>query len=240
MTNSVPEHVEPPTEEPTRFQRMAPVVQLLALTLVLAHVARILLPQGVQEQIIEALAVNPSRLLAWSGNPIQSPPEALIPAIGHMFVHGGMAPIWFGFLHVFFNTMLILQAGEMVGARLGRDARGVRDFLILFLGSGVAGAGLYVALNWGRDISAIGASGAACGLFAAYLMAARSDWRAAIADPAVRSAGFWFLFFNVGVAFMASAGGVLPIAWEAHLGGFIGGAVLYALVSRRAERGPWG
>jgi rhomboid protease GluP len=193
-----------------------------------------------QIAIVEAAAVNPSRFAAWSSQAYSSPIEAAGALVGHMFVHGGIAPLLFGFMHLFFNLMLILQAGEITAWRLGRDAAGGARFLLLFLISGVAGAVCFIVINAGEDRSAVGASGAACGLFAAYLLAARSDWRRALADPAVRSAGFWFLFVNVGLAFAITAGGVLPIAWEAHLGGFIGGAIAYTLLAPRGRAGPWG
>ena len=32
----------------------------------------------------------------------------------------------------------------------------------------------------------------------------------------------------------------LPIAWEAHLGGFVAGALSYLLMAPRMRTGPWG
>lgn len=240
MTQTVPEHPHDGAPQDSRIQRMPKVVVWLTLLIAAAHVARILAPIDLQYAIVDALAVNPIRFAAWSENAYASPLEAAVPLLGHMFVHGGIAPLLFGFMHLFFNLMLILQTGEITASRLGRDFGGGVRFLVLFLVSGVAGAICYIGVNAGVDRSAIGASGAACGLFAAYLMAARSDWRSALADPAVRSAGFWFLFVNVGLAFAVTAWGVLPIAWEAHLGGFIGGAILYPLLAPRGRAGPWG
>jgi membrane associated rhomboid family serine protease len=46
----------------------------------------------------------------------------------------------------------------------------------------------------------------------------------------VRRAGAYFLAANVGLAAVARMSGVLPIAWEAHLGGFIAGALCYPLL----------
>jgi membrane associated rhomboid family serine protease len=49
------------------------------------------------------------------------------------------------------------------------------------------------------------------------------------------------MLFLINVVLMgaASEAGLFPIAWEAHLGGFIGGGVAYALLQPRAHR-PWG
>ena len=42
-----------------------------------------------------------------------------------------------------------------------------------------------------------------------------------------------FLFLNVGLAAAALLTGFLPIAWEAHLGGFVAGLAAYPLLVRR-------
>jgi membrane associated rhomboid family serine protease len=84
---------------------------------------------------------------------------------------------------------------------------------------------------------AVGASGAICGLFGAYFLAIRPSPRAALQDPQVRNAMLSFLGINVVLmAFLP-----LPIAWEAHLGGFIAGALAYVALAPRLKRhGPWG
>lgn len=156
-----------------------------------------------------------------------SPLEALGPLVGHMFLHAG----W---LHLFFNVMVLLQVSQPAETRLG-----LGRFLVLFLGAGLAGAFAYIALNPASDTPAVGASGAACGVFGATLLATRARWTQAIADRRVLLAGFWFLAVNVGLAALARVAGFLPIAWEAHLGGFVGGAALYPFLARRL-RGPWG
>ena len=58
--------------------------------------------------------------------------------------------------------------------------------------------------------------------------------------PQVRNAAFLFLFINVFLAGLASVSGFLPIAWEAHLGGFVTGALVYLVMAPRLARGPWG
>ena len=100
-------------------------------------------------------------------------PGMLAALTGNVFLHAGL-------LHLFFNGMLILQTGELVAERFGRDVGGALRFLALFFGAAAAGAVVYVLVNWGSTTPAIGASGAACGLFAAYLMAPFPDWRVAL------------------------------------------------------------
>jgi membrane associated rhomboid family serine protease len=78
-------------------------------------------------------------------------------------------------------------------------------------------------------------------LFSAYLMGARWDWRASLRDKRVLSAGAWFLALNVGLAAAVRQAGVMPIAWEAHLGGFIAGVLLFPFLAPKVAqlRGPW-
>jgi membrane associated rhomboid family serine protease len=67
-------------------------------------------------------------------------------------------------------------------------------------------------------------------------LAVRPTPQAAFADPQVRNAMFSFLAINVVLmAFLP-----LPIAWEAHLGGFVAGALTYLAMAPRRAMGPWG
>lgn len=214
--------VAPPERRPQgRLARMPRVVTGLVGAIVLAHAGRYALSQDAQAALFETAGVVPAHGLT----PVS--------ALGHVFLHAG----W---LHVAFNMFLVLQTGELVAERFGRSLGGALRFLALFFASGVAGAAMFVALNPGSQAPAIGASGAACGLFAAYLMALAPDWRSAIRNPQILQMGFYFLAVNVGVAMLARSSGVLPIAWEAHLGGFIGGLVLYPLLAPKRTAAPWG
>ncbi len=66
----------------------------------------------------------------------------------------------------------------------------------------------------------------------------RGDWRHAIADTRVRNAYLSIFFLNVVVMGVVSELGWFPIAWEGHLGGFVGGALAYTALAPRYE-GPW-
>lgn len=200
---------------------MPKVVTGLVALIVAAHAAAAFMSRAAQNDLMLRYGVVPADA------------AALAPYVAHVFLHAG----WF---HLLFNVFLILQTGELVAARLGRDAAGAARFLTLFFASGVAGALMYIGFNPGSEAPAIGASGAACGLFAAYLLALAPDWRIAIRTPQILQMGFYFLLVNVGVAMLARSTGVLPIAWEAHAGGFIAGLVLYPLLAPRLrDVSPW-
>lgn len=230
MTTSLPE-TPPQAERPRgRLARMPRVVTGLVAVISLAFVASLFLDAPTQEMLFTRLGVTPALILMEAPH---APLAALEPFFGHVFLHGG----W---LHLIFNAFLILQTGELVAERFGRTPAGAAKFLALFFGSGVAGAALFVALNPQSQSPAIGASGAASGLFAAYLLALAPTWRLALRAPQVWQMGFYFLLVNVGVAMLARSSGVLPIAWEAHLGGFLGGLLLYPLLAPRRRRlAPW-
>jgi membrane associated rhomboid family serine protease len=110
-------------------------------------------------------------------------------------------------------------------------------FLILFFVSALGGAAAYILINPASETGAVGASGAICGLFGAFFLAVRPTPRAAFADPQVRNAMVSFLAINVVLMALLP----LPIAWEAHLGGFIAGALAYLVLAPRTRAaGPWG
>ncbi len=170
--------------------------------------------------IYNLLGLSPARLSA--GAPLD---QLMLPLVGHAFVH-------YGWPHLLMNMLAYFQAAPFVASRLG----GVR-FLALFFIAAIGGAiAFFLILPNPQSIGA-GASGAICGIFGAYFLAVRPTPRAALADPVVRNAMLMFLGINV-VLFA-----VLPfgIAWQAHLGGFVAGALSYLLLRPPASpRGPWG
>lgn len=171
----------------------------------------------------DRFAVVPARFDPALAGAYRSPFDAAPAILGHVFFH-------YGFLHLLMNGLVYLQAAPFVGARLG-DVR----FLLLFFISALGGAAAYVLINPDSQVGVVGASGAICGVYGAYFLSVRASPRAALADPQVRNAMISFLAINVVLmAFLP-----LPIAWEAHLGGFFAGAVAYPMLAPR-RRGPWG
>lgn len=180
---------------------------------------------GAHAALFDRFSVVPALLNPFSPQAYANPGDALAPLFGHVFFH-------YGVLHLAMNGFAYMQAAPFVAQRLG-DAR----FLILFFVSALGGALAFVAIHPLSAVSAVGASGAICGLFGAYFLAVRPNPRMALQDPQVRSAMLSFLFINVVLMALLP----LPIAWEAHLGGFFAGALAYVLLSpRRRVRGPWG
>jgi membrane associated rhomboid family serine protease len=134
-------------------------------------------------------------------------------------------------LHILFNMFALYQIGSYLEPMLGR-VRFASLYLISALGGSVGylllatPPGSVEDLRQGSAwvIGTVGASGAVFGLFAALLVLNRHLGRS--------SAGI-----VVVLAINAVLGFVIPgIAWQAHLGGAITGAVLAALITVTAPR----
>ena len=180
--------------------------------------------------IFNLLAIVPARFDTTSPDHYQSWIDAALPLFGHVFAHYGLP-------HILMNMIAYLQAAPFLAQRIG-SAR----FLLLFFISALGGAAAFILINAHANYPAVGASGAICGLFGAYFLAVRPTPQAALADPQVRNAIFSFLGINVVLMGVLAGMHILPIAWEAHLGGFLAGGGAYLLLAPRARApiGPWG
>jgi len=153
--------------------------------------------------------------------------------LSSMFMHGG-------FGHIAGNMLYLWIFGNNVEHRFGH-----KWFLIFYLVSGLVGSAAQILNGPNSTIPNLGASGAIAGVMGAYLVLFPYNRVNAvflyhvITVPAVWVLGMWIAMQLVSgygsiAATSASAGGV---AYLAHVGGFVAGAVA-ALVYRlqlRAE-----
>ena len=150
----------------------------------------------------------------------------LLTLFSSMFLHGG----W---MHLLGNMLYLYIFGDNVEDRLGHGA-----YLVFYLLCGAGSALAQVYAQPDSPVPLIGASGAISGVLGAYfLLYPRARVLTLIPlfvfFPVVEVSaffflGFWFLLqFLQGAISMtggeAAAGGV---AWWAHAGGFVAGAVL--------------
>lgn len=206
--------------------RTPTVVWLLAGAIVLTYAVYYFAPRSVQIDAEFALALIPER---YHPGPLRYPnwADALAPIMGHAFLHVA----WW---HAGVNAFFLFGASRWVALRMGT----VR-YLAVFFASVVGGALAFLAIKWNAPAAAaVGASGGVCGMFSAYFLAARPTWREALRDPRTRNPLLMLIFLNVVVMGAAAELGVFPIAWEGHLGGFIGGALAYVALQPK-PRGPW-
>jgi membrane associated rhomboid family serine protease len=143
---------------------------------------------------------------------------ALVDPITYQFLHGG-------FEHIAVNMLGLVAFGAGVEQRLGSWR-----FLAFYLLCGVVGAFAELAIDPHSADVMIGASASISGLFGAILRFGafrRTFWTLVAA---------WLVLNAVtGIAGVGSEG--VPVAWIAHVGGFLVGLVLYPLLVRPAFAG---
>ena len=141
-----------------------------------------------------------------------------------MFMHAG----W---MHIIGNMVFLWAFGPEV-----EDAMGPLQYLAFYLLSGLAASLAQIAIMPHSTIPNLGASGAIAGVMGAFLVTYPRDqiravlllgwWTRITFIPAALLIGFWFLiqiFDQVGAVADVDAGG--GVAYAAHIGGFIFGAV---------------
>jgi membrane associated rhomboid family serine protease len=167
---------------------------------------------------------------------------AAIPAVivsGHgwvtiftaMFMHGG----W---MHIIGNMVFLWAFGPQM-----EDAMGHGRYVVFYLVGGVVAMLAQVAGSPGSTVPTLGASGAIAAVMGAFIVTYPRDRIKSVLwififvritmIPAVLLIGFWFLIqlFNAGAVANVQTGGV---AYLAHVGGFLFGAV----TARLWRRGP--
>ncbi len=138
-----------------------------------------------------------------------------------MFMHGA----WF---HLLGNMWFLWLFGNNVEDSMGRGR-----YLAFYLLSGLAAATAQTIVNPSSIIPMVGASGAISGVMGAYvilyprvrvhMLVFLFIFITRIAVPAYLMLGYWFLLQLLGGSAASGEGGV---AFWAHVGGFVGGAVL--------------
>jgi membrane associated rhomboid family serine protease len=164
-----------------------------------------------------------------------------LPILTSMFLHGGLA-------HLLGNMIYLWIFGDNVEDRLGH-----LRFLAFYLLTGVGAALVHAHLAPDSTIPTVGASGAISGVLGAYLVLfprARVYtlvpfvfvFLGVVEIPALVYLGFWFAMqvVNGTVGLAIGGAGAGGVAWWAHVGGFVLGAGVAALLrSRRSEPQRW-
>lgn len=218
----------------------------IALVIVNALVWALLQGLGGEPQLSRSicrLALIPAELLGYADAGTRIPlSENLSCTIGvsnswhtllsSMFAHGG----W---MHILGNMWFLWIFGNNV-----EDSMGHGRFIVFYLLCGLAAAATQIAVNPESVVPMVGASGAIGGVMGAYILLfprvnvhmliILGFYITTVAVPAVFMLGYWFLLQLLsGVSTMNAAGG--GVAFWAHAGGFIAGAIL-VLLFRDPER----
>jgi membrane associated rhomboid family serine protease len=210
------------------------------------------LPGPALERVLYHLGLVPARFTdpAW-GAQVGLTANSFWPFLTSMFLHGG----W---LHIIFNMWALWIFGDNVEDRMGH----VR-YLVFYLMCGVAAGVTMTLVTPNTTVPTIGASGAIAGVLGAYFIFYPTAevivlfpiliFPLFFSLPAVVYIGFWFLiqFVTGAMSLVSSPQAAGGIAWWAHVGGFLVGAVscrLFAPSIPRKRRvfpdeygavGPW-
>jgi membrane associated rhomboid family serine protease len=229
---------------PLRDNNPTAITPYVTYTLIVANIAvfiyELTLSGPQLEGFFQLFAVVPKQLsLSFSGYPLAQPVPEFWTLFTSQFLHAG-------FLHVGGNMLFLWIFGNNVEDKLGHV-----KFLIFYLACGALAALTQWYFSPGSNIPSLGASGAIAGVMGAYILRFPNAevltliplgfffWTFRV--PAFFFLGFWFLqqafygFANLGVAVnvgMESGG----IAYWAHAGGFVFGAILGPLLGLLSDQ----
>jgi membrane associated rhomboid family serine protease len=201
-----------PLSDATRQPRSVPVV---TISIVIVNVVVFILELAGGDAFVERWMLVPADIVAG---------RHWITILTAMFMHAG----W---MHIIGNMVFLWAFGPEI-----EDAMGPIRYLLFYLLCGLAASLAQIAMAPHSTVPNLGASGAIAGVMGAFLITYPRDqmrtvlligWFVRIAFiPAGLLIGFWFiiqLFSQIGsVADVQSGGGV---AYAAHVGGFIFGAI---------------
>jgi membrane associated rhomboid family serine protease len=229
-------------ESPLRLSRLP----LVTWGLVIVNVAVFLLELSTADEAqINAFALVPAALTHTVANPLG--PSPYVTLATYMFLHAN-------FMHLFGNMLFLAIFGDDV-----EEAMGPLRFLIFYFACGIFAGLAFVASAPDAGAPLVGASGAIAGVLAAYLMF-RPCQKVAVfipwfvlwlfVRPIVRIDARWVLGLWIVMQFFAvSMQSKDGVAYMAHIGGLLTGAVLFPFLRYRSVRlfecirpgaGPWG
>lgn len=203
---------------PSGSSARPPAINLPPLTLTLllvmagVYVGMLFAPPGVERLVVAYFGFIPAAYQG-AGWPLWS---LVVAPFSYALLHGGIG-------HLVLNGVMLAVMGQVLERRLG-PAR----FLLLFAAGAAGGALAHVLIGGFPQTPLIGASAGVGGLYGAGLVLQRRGiWLGPNTQVLVALAGLFVIINLIGL--------VLPllgyIAYAAHLGGFIAGALLATRLS---------
>lgn len=200
-----------PTDLRSATARMPATIALIAVNVAVFIMASLLTGQAARVYSMQALSLVGLMSGRWWT------------LVTSMFMHGSLT-------HILFNMVSLYYLGYAMERLFG-----TRRFLALYFVSGIVGGLTYVAWSYltGSMGRVVGASGAIFGLFGAYgvVLVAQSVRTGQASARSNLGSYLGMLAFNVLYGF---TGG---IAWQAHFGGLVAGAVMGFFMYRSLMRG---
>jgi membrane associated rhomboid family serine protease len=192
---------------------------VVTISIIVINVVVFLLELAGGQQFVEQWAVIPAHIVAG---------QRWITILTAMFMHGG----W---MHIIGNMVFLWAFGPEI-----EDAMGPIRYLAFYLLGGIVASVAQIAAMSSSTVPNLGASGAIAAVMGAFLITYPRDkirtllllgWFITVTViPASVLIGIWFLiqlFSQVGSVVAAQSGG--GVAYMAHVGGFIFGAIVARL-----------
>ena len=202
---------------------------MLILANSVVFVFELMIPEPMLEVFFYYFGIVPARYShpEWASG-VGLPIDDYWPFVTSMFLHGG----W---LHIIGNMWTLWIFGDNV-----EDRMGTTRYLVFYFICGLAAGLVHFFTNANSTIPTVGASGAIAGVLGAYFLLFPKSRIIVLLPlfflplfievPAVTYLGFWVLsqIFS-GTLSLALPEDVGGVAFWAHVGGFIAGAVLHWL-----------
>ncbi|MGB7600919.1 MAG: rhomboid family intramembrane serine protease [Candidatus Sulfotelmatobacter sp.] len=209
---------------------------LIGLNLVIFFIESTLDPRSLN-LVIHQFGVVPYHLAAFLAGSSRFPlPVVVLPFFTSMFLHAS----W---MHVIGNMWFLYIFGDNVEDWLGHF-----KYLLFYLLTGLIAMMTQVAINLHSTVPSVGASGAIAGVLGAYFVlyprARVLTWFFVFVVwvPAWIILGYWFVLnFLSGTATALAVRGqnMGGVAFWAHVGGFVSGALLVKVFGERERRYPY-
>jgi hypothetical protein len=209
---------------------------LIGLNLVIFLIESTLDPRSLN-LVIHQFGVVPYHLAAFLAGSSRFPlPVVVLPFFTSMFLHAS----W---MHVIGNMWFLYIFGDNVEDWLGHF-----KYLVFYLLTGLIAMMAQVAINLHSSVPSVGASGAIAGVLGAYFVlyprARVLTWFFVFVVwvPAWIILGYWFVLnFLSGTATALAVQGrnMGGVAFWAHVGGFVSGALLVKVFGEREQRYPY-
>ncbi|MGF1528402.1 MAG: rhomboid family intramembrane serine protease [Candidatus Competibacterales bacterium] len=153
---------------------------------------------------------------AADGSQFDGGPPAWLTLVSYMFFHGGL-------LHLLGNMLYLWIFGDNI-----EDSMGHGRFVVFFLLCGIAAGLVHGAIDPAANYPTIGASGAVSGVLGAYLVLHPrvKILVLALGFFALRLPAYLVLLVWLVIQLFNVVAGTPGVAWWAHIGGFLAGALL--------------
>lgn len=222
------------------------VVLLLSAVLLAMHCWLQLVSDEFATRVIMTLAFVPMRFQVMPEFGGQLLPGGEIARVTSFFSYALLHGSW---THLAMNMVWMLAFGSVAARRLGP----ARFIALSLLAAGVAAA-FSLALSWGTGAILVGASGAIAGQMAVAVRlifahggtlssSLRKDLSLVPPEPLLRlftnGSAVVFIVIWLGLDMLSASSGLLSdarIAWEAHLGGFLTGLLVFGWLDPARKR----